>query len=139
MIITKKNINKIMDISLHDAYFEEVIYNNTYKEITIKLESEWGNVDYILEFRTVLYYEMVCCDFWGGGYNVVCWSRLDTTSIFDKLLRLQVIEQSRSKGTSYSPMDLYDYFGIEILLNSGDKLKIICKEIGITEIDNKLK
>ena len=134
MIITKKNINKIMDISLHDAYFEEVIYNNTYKEITIKLESEWGNVDYILEFHTVLYYEMVCCDFWGGGYNVVCWSRLDTTSIFDKLLRLQVIEQSRSKGTSYSPMDLYDYFGIEILLNSGDKLKIICKEIGITEI-----
>ena len=77
---------------------------------------------------------MVCCDFWGGGYNVDCWSRLDTTSIFDKLLRLQVIEQSRSKGTSYSPMDLYDYFGIEILLNSGDKLKIICKEIGITEI-----
>ena len=134
MIITKKNINKIMDISLHDAYFEEVIYNNTYKKITIKLESEWGNVDYILEFCTVLYYEMVCCDFWGGGYNVVCWSRLDTTSIFDKLLRLQVIEQSRSKGTSYSPMDLYDYFGIEILLNSGDKLKIICKEIGITEI-----
>ncbi len=31
-------------------------------------------------------------------------------------------------------MDLYDYFGIEILINSGDKLKIICKEISITEI-----
>ncbi len=77
---------------------------------------------------------MTCCDFWGGGYNVVCWSKIDATGIFDKLLRLEMVENSRSRDTNQESMDLFEFFGIEILINSGDKLKIICKSIEVNEI-----
>ena len=65
---------------------------------------------------------------------MICWSKLDTTEIFDKLLRLEMVENSRSRGTNQESMDLFEFFGIEILINSGDKLKIICKEIEITKM-----
>ena len=45
-----------------------------------------------------------------------------------------MVENSRSRGTNQESMDLFEFFGIEILINSGDKLKIICKEIEITKM-----
>lgn len=131
MIISYKNLHEIEEINLHDAYIENIIYNLSDKKISIKLESEWEKNDYNLDFLKVLYYEMTCCDFWGNGYNVICWSKLDTTEIFDKLLRLEMVENSRSRGTSQESMDLFEFFGIEILINSGDRLKIICKSIDV--------
>lgn len=131
MIISYKNLHEIEEINLHDAYIENIIYNLSDKKISIKLESEWEKNDYNLDFLKVLYYEMTCCDFWGSGYNVICWSKLDTTEIFDKLLRLEMVENSRSRGTSHESMDLFEFFGIEILINSGDRLTIICKSIDV--------
>ncbi len=80
----------------------------------------------------MLYYEMTCCDFWGCGYNVICWSKFDTTEIFDKLLRIDRIEKAESNSESNTIMDLSEYIGIDILLNSGDHLKIICKSVIIS-------
>ena len=135
MIITNRNSYDISKISLHDAYFEDVIYNHSEKKITIKLESEWNNDNYILEFQNTLYYEMTCCEFWGGGYNVFCWNEIDTTQIFDKLLRLERVEKAESfSNDTQSHMDLHEYFGVELLINSGDRLKIICKSINVTAI-----
>ncbi len=53
--------------------------------------------------------------------------------IFDKLLRLEMVENSRSRGTNQEPMDLFEFFGIEILINSGDRLRIICKSIDVNK------
>ena len=133
MAISYKNIHEIEKINLHDSYIENVSYNHIDKKINIKLESEWEKNDYDLDFHNVLYYEMTCCDFWGSGYNVICWSKLDTTEIFDKLLRLEMVENSRSRGTNQEPMDLFEFFGIEILINSGDRLRIICKSIDVNK------
>ena len=133
MIISYKNLHEIEKINLHDACIENVIYNHADKKINIKLESEWEKNDYDLDFNKVLYYEMTCCDFWGSGYNVICWSKLDTTEIFDKLLRLEIVENSCSRVTNQEPMDLFEFFGIEILINSGDRLKIICKSINVNK------
>lgn len=30
-------------------------------------------------------------------------------------------------------MDLFEFFGIEILINSGDRLRIICKSIDVNK------
>lgn len=137
MIINNRNSRDIENISLHDANFENVNYNHSEKTITINLENEeWGR-NYNLVFHDVLYYEMTCCDFWGGGYNVACWSKIDTTTIFDKLLRLELVEKARSfssKPSDYSFMDLSEFFGTSIQINSGDRLKIICKKIEVSEI-----
>lgn len=133
MILNIKNICDINKINLHDSLINEVIYTHSKKIITINLEGEWGK-DYVLKFYDVLYYEMTCCDFWGRGYNVVCWSKIDATGIFDKLLRLEMVENSRSRDTNQELMDLFEFFGIEILINSGDKLKIICKSVEVNEI-----
>ena len=133
MILNIKNICDINKINLQDSLINEVIYTHSKKIITINLEGEWGK-DYVLKFYDVLYYEMTYCDFWGGGYNVVCWSKIDATGIFDKLLRLEMVENSRSRDTNQELMDLFEFFGIEILINSGDKLKIICKSIEVNEI-----
>lgn len=137
MIISYKNLHEIEKINLHDAYIENMIYTHSDKKINIKLESEWEKNDYDLDFHKVLYYEMTCCDFWGGGYNVAYWSSLDTTEIFDKLLRLERVEKAKSfNGISEQNtfMNLSEYLGIEICINSGDKLKIVCKEIEITKM-----
>ena len=133
MIISCNNIREIENINLHDAYIENVIYNHSNKVINVELESEWEKTDYDLSFHEVLYYEMTCCDFWGCGYNVICWSKFDTTEIFDKLLRLEIVENSRSKGANQEQTDLSEFFGIEILINSGDRLKIICKSINVNK------
>ena len=77
MIISCNNIREIENINLHDAYIENVIYNHSNKVINVELESEWEKTDYDLSFHEVLYYEMTCCDFWGCGYNVICWSKFD--------------------------------------------------------------
>ena len=201
MIISCNNIREIENINLHDAYIENVIYNhsnkvinvelesewektdydlsfhevlyyemtccdfwgcgynvicwskfdtteifdkllridriekaesNSDKVINVELESEWEKTDYDLSFHEVLYYEMTCCDFWGCGYNVICWSKFDTTEIFDKLLRIDRIEKAESNSESNTIMDLSEYIGIDILLNSGDHLKIICKSVIIS-------
>lgn len=132
MIISCNNIREIENINLHDAYIENVIYNHSNKVINVELESEWEKTDYDLSFHEVLYYEMTCCDFWGCGYNVICWSKFDTTEIFDKLLRIDRIEKAESNSESNTIMDLSEYIGIDILLNSGDLLKIICKSVIIS-------
>lgn len=138
MIINYKNFYEIEKINLHDADFEKVNFDYYTKNIEIKLiNRSWKDSNYLLDFHNVLYYEMTCCDFWGGGYNVVCWSSLDTTEIFDKLLRLERVEKAKSfNGTpeQYTFMNLSEYLGIEICINSGDKLKIVCKEIEITKM-----
>ena len=118
MIISCNNIREIENINLHDAYIENVIYNHSNKVINVELESEWEKTDYDLSFHEVLYYEMTCCDFWGCGYNVICWSKFDTTEIFDKLLRIDRIEKAESNSESNTIMDLSEYIGIDILLNS---------------------
>ena len=119
MTISCNNIREIENINLHDAYIENVIYNHSNKVINVELESEWEKTDYDLSFHEVLYYEMTCCDFWGCGYNVICWSKFDTTEIFDKLLRIDRIEKAESNSESNTIMDLSEYIGIDILLNSG--------------------
>ena len=86
MIISCNNIREIENINLHDAYIENVIYNHSNKVINVELESEWEKTDYDLSFHEVLYYEMTCCDFWGCGYNVICWSKFDTTAFVNKKL-----------------------------------------------------
>lgn len=134
MNISSKNLYEIEKVNLHDAYIENVIYNHSNKTINIKLESEWEKCDYILDFHNILYYEMTCCEFWGSGYNIICWSKLDTTEIFDKLLRIEMLENARSRGHKQESMNFFEFFGIEILMNSGDKLKIICKSIDIKNI-----
>ena len=122
MIISCNNIREIENINLHDAYIENVIYNHSNKVINVELESEWEKTDYDLSFHEVLYYE----------YNVICWSKFDTTEIFDKLLRIDRIEKAESNSKSNTIIDLSEYIGIDILLNSGDHLKIICKSVIIS-------
>ena len=131
MYINKRNSHDIEKVSLHDAFFENIVYNNSEKTISIDFKSEWEDKNNCVIFNDVLYYEMVCCNFWGGGYNVICWTILDTTVIFDKLLRLENVEKARSYSSEPST---HEYFGIEILVNSGDRFKIICKSINISTI-----
>lgn len=130
MIIDKNNLCNIEKIHLHDALFKNIIYDHLNKTITICFESEWEDVDYLFEFKNLLYYEMTCCDFWGGGFNVVSWSVSDCSGIPDKIL----IKAQNENPESSSYMDLSDYFVIEIIINSGDKLKIFCSSVVITEI-----
>lgn len=56
--------------------------------------------------------------------------RYQIVPIPDKIL----IKAQNENPESSSYMDLSDYFVIEILINSGDKLKIFCSSVVITEI-----
>jgi len=133
MVIDRKNILSLKDIHLHDASFEEIVYNHYENKIIIMFKNEWNDPDYNIEFEEVLYHEMTHCDFWGGGYNVICWSFLDDDEIYDRLLRKDMIESAKSSSSEYTPMDLSGYIGVKILKNSGDSLKIICKRIRVSE------
>lgn len=134
MIINNRNLYDINQFHLHDASFNNIFFDYNNKEIIIELEGEWNDGNYTLKFHEVLYHEMTCCDFWGRGYNIVHWGVLDETEIFDKLLRLERVEKAKSFSNNpenHSYMDLHEYFGTEILINSGDRFKIICKSIQV--------
>ena len=124
MFITKKNLKELNKISLHDSVLNDIIYVHSEKKNIINLESEWEDYEYNLNFVDVLFYEMTCCDFWGSGYNIIEWSVIDTFEIFCKLLEIE----------KNIIIDLNEYFGIEILINSGDKLNIVCKSINVIKV-----
>ena len=128
MIISCNNIREIENINLHDAYIENVIYNHSNKVINVELESEWEKTDYDLSFHEVLYYEMTCCKFWGSGHHIICCNLMNCGGMIMK----DFIEKAESNSESNTIMDLSEYIGIDILLNSGDHLKIICKSVIIS-------
>ena len=108
------------------------------KEKDIRVEIKKKSAETVpssLSFQDVLYYEMTCCKFWGSGHHIICCNLMDTTNIYDKLLRLEQVEYAKSNSIDRSPMNLLEFIGVEIWLNSGDKLKVICK---IFEFDDFL-
>ena len=128
MIVDYRNSYLINHISLHDFEFKGIKhdYEKKYIELEIKKKSA-ETVPSSLSFQDVLYYEMTCCKFWGSGHHIICCNLMDTTNIYDKLLRLEQVEYAKSNSIDRSPMNLLEFIGVEIWLNSGDKLKVICK------------
>lgn len=136
MLINYQNLYKIQQINLHDSIFKEVRYDYFQKKIEVIVENKiWSTGNVSIEFKDVLYYEMTCCEFWGKGRSIICWSLMDTTNIYDKILRLEQVENAKSNSIDRTPMSLMEFLGSEFWMNSGDKLKIICKSI---EIDDNL-
>ena len=136
LIVDYRNSYLINHISLHDFEFKGIKhdYEKKYIELEIKKKSA-ETVPSSLSFQDVLYYEMTCCKFWGSGHHIICCNLMDTTNIYDKLLRLEQVEYAKSNSIDRSPMNLLEFIGVEIWLNSGDKLKVICK---IFEFDDFL-
>lgn len=123
IIITCSDCEKQIDnVHLHDAGFLSMSYDLFKKQITLVLDChEWESADYTLQFKDVYYHEMTGCDFWGGGYNVVSWYKCDVSDIYDKL----------KLSEKCIPISFDGFFGVEVLFNSGDKLRILCREIAV--------
>ena len=116
----EKNIN---DVNLHDATLESMSYDIYKKQLALVLGCrEWESAYYTLKFGDVLYHEMTGCEFWGGGYNVLEWHKCGVSDIYSKLKQSEKI----------IPISFDDCFGVELLFNSGDKLKIVCRNIEVS-------
>ena len=98
MIVDYRNSYLINHISLHDFEFKGIKhdYEKKYIELEIKKKSA-ETVPSSLSFQDVLYYEMTCCKFWGSGHHIICCNLMDTTNIYDKLLRLEQVEYAKIK------------------------------------------
>ena len=97
MIVDYRNSYLINHISLHDFEFKGIKhdYEKKYIELEIKKKSA-ETVPSSFSFQDVLYYEMTCCKFWGSGPHIICCNLMDTTNIYDKLLRLEQVEYAKS-------------------------------------------
>jgi hypothetical protein len=106
MIYTLKNYRDINSIYLHDFELKDITINYNSKELTINLSS----IDNKIFLFNIKFYSFSIEGYepWGEGIYI------DSFSI-----------------DSYTSKSELECIEMELLLNSGDKLKILAKEISI--------
>lgn len=131
MIINYSNRQELDKISLHDSLFEGFCYNYEKRQVTFTCKNYHIKKVYTFEFCNVILCNMQSCCFWGKGYN-----------LYDMWLNEKPNELKNLMETQNSKPDLHmhsylnkgiKYISIEIMVNSGDKLIVICETINFLE------
>jgi hypothetical protein len=125
--IDYNNKNEINNLRVHDSEFNGLCYNYKKRQISFSCKNSFFNEDFEFIFNNVIFCSMQSCSFWHGGNNILNIYLEENSAHMKQLIEIQ-----------NSDMDLYDgsylskgiiYLPIEMEINSGDKLLIICESI----------
>ncbi len=134
MIYNYNNKEEFDKIYLHDSIFEGFNYNYDDREISFLCKHYYVNKIYNFRFHNVIYSKLQSCFFWGGGncvYDIYC---TETPDEFKKLIH--DVQTNKHIYFEHSYLDRgINYVTIEIMINSGDSLIIICESVEVLEND----
>ena len=121
----KKDIEKI---NVHDSVFSGYVYDYDNKQIRFSCSNNYPlNQCFNFCFYNVIFVEVQGCSFWHGGNNILGIFIEETSAQLDQLYQLQKAKKDLYAG-SYLDKGI-TYITVEIQLNSGDTILIICEKI----------
>lgn len=127
MKINSDNKEMINNIDIHDNIF--VGCNYSYKNRILFLIVNNFRNDYNIIFNNCIFYSMQSCDFWHGGNNILGINIVEESKEMNELLEIQNTYPGLYEG-SFLDRGI-TYLSVEIEVNSGDKMLIICESIEI--------
>lgn len=115
-IIDKNSQENIKKIDLHDGEIEKIIcdYDNHKINLPVKLYNSNLTIEAELIFENVVYIDISIYEPWGEGKYI------NEVIVNDSLDILERLKDCGNKN---------DYIHIDILINSGDNINIICKRV----------
>lgn len=132
MLVNKDNINSMDKLKIHDSEITNVSLQYDVNIAKMYINSYHLKKDMVIVFKEVLYLEMTDIKLWGKGEYILDWELNEDDKMLHNFMEIQKKELQEeyvvwSKLTESNNMD--DFFSISFVLNSGDKVTVICKEI----------
>lgn len=136
---TIENQEKLNEIYFHDSLFFDYAYSYGERTINLTCTNDYIKKEYALQFKNVVYHEMIGCGFWGSDNCYIHWAGYSPCEdVFAKLSQLQAKSDEEAKKSSYLPKSKWNagiqYVPMLFEFNSGDTLTIVAEEI-IVEIE----
>lgn len=134
MTIDYKNKQEIDELYTHDYLFKGLNYDYYKRQISLSCSNGYLKKVLNFEFCNVIYYKMQSCLFWTAGYNIY---DMYTVELPEEFLK-QIDEIKNTKPDWYKMSELgqgAEYIAVEMMVNSGDALLIVCEKIDITECE----
>lgn len=134
MVINYANKHQIDKIYLHDSVFKGFHYNYYDRQILLTCTNSYLNKIFDFKFNDVIYFKMQSCLFWTYGYNIY---DIYITEFPEEFIK-QINEIKNTKPDFYENSQVgtgTEYIAIEIMINSGDTLLIICESVDFTETE----
>ena len=132
MLYNHNNKEEFDKIYLHDAIFKGFNYDYDKREIVFSCKHYYANKIYNFKFYNVIYSKLQSCYFWGGGNNVYDIYCTETPNEFVQLIH--DIQSNEPQNFEYSYLDRgITYIAVEIMINSGDALLIMCESVEVSE------
>lgn len=133
MIFNYSNRYEINDLYVHDSLFKGYSYDYQKRQITFSCENHYLKKSFNFEFSNVIFSKLQSCCFWGANCFYIYDIELkENTDDFKQLMNIKNIKPDWFKH-SYLDKNNIKYITVEILLNSGDTLLIICESVNLTE------
>lgn len=123
MVIVFENKHLIDNIQIHDCEFVGYSYDYIKRQVSISCRNIFEKRITDLIFENVIFLQLQSCSFWHGG-NAIMW--MDTCDWGEHLVNLS--KQADGCTDSYLSQGI-QYFAIELTINSGDTLLIVCERL----------
>ena len=124
---SNKEIINTRAVYIHDSIFTGFIYDYRNRQLDFTCENFYYKVRHTFVFKNVVLINMQSCSFWHSGRNILDMSSKNDSSQLEELIELQNQHQDLFQG-SYLDRGI-PYIIVEILINSGDTLQIVCESI----------
>lgn len=143
MRINYKNRDEIEQQYRHDYRFKGYYYDYDNREIILTCVNLQNNREMSMVFHNVIFSELQSCEFWGGGNSIYYIWNEEITPQMKHLLEIQkknkeIQEKNKEIYNVSLLMEDIQYLQVQIMLNSGDNLLVICEWIDCDEnLDTK--
>ena len=128
MNICYKNRNMLETVDIHDYSFDGFTFDYLKKMVCIECQKLPNKQKIKICFNNVILCNWQGCNFWHGGDNVMWISVEENSPQLSGLYDIQKVN-----GYKITALDQgIKYIEIELRLNSGDSLFVICQSIDVS-------
>ena len=131
--INNMNKNDINHIHIHDSSYEGFRYDYDNRLIEMRCENDYLKKKFTLIFHNVILFEVQSCMFWHGGNAIMYIALSDDSPLAKKYQDLQNMDREKLELTCLDKNDGIQYIPIEIQINSGDMLYLVCESVDFNE------
>lgn len=127
MRFTYENRDQLDKQYIHDSFFEGFYYDYEKRQISFSCMDGLFEKRINLLFDNVIFTEMQSCEFWGPGNSIYAMWHEEDTHQMRHLKDTANLNKGKYDDSFFT--DEKKYIQIQIQLNSGDSLLIICESM----------
>lgn len=128
------NSESINDIYIHDSIFKGLFYDYEERKIKFSCNNFYLKKLFNLFFYNVIFFRVQSCMFWGSGCYITDISSEIDSQYLNELTEIQQEMNQREASCDVTALNMgKKYISVELGLNSGDVIIIICESFEIEE------